>query len=189
MRLTQVQREAFVRAVMDDVPSVNYGEQARALAREAIARAMPQKIEEAFRDPKCEPWLNKAWLNLPYPFGIQHEYLPGSIIDFNLQKQEPEVWKKLEELAKLEQRQQKARDELRAKLQACAGAATTRKALAGLLPEFEKYLPQEREPCKTLPVVANVVADFINAGWPKQQEPKQRRKSSQAIQQEAEAIA
>jgi hypothetical protein len=35
------------------------------------------------------------------------------------------------------------------------------------LPEFEKYLPEdEAQAVRALPVVTNVVADFVKAGWP-----------------------
>ena len=57
---------------------------------------------------------------------------------------------------------------LREKLHGCAYAVTTRKALVDLLPEFEKYLPaDDASVCRTLPVVQNVVSDFVKAGWPK----------------------
>jgi hypothetical protein len=62
------------------------------------------------------------------------------------------------------------RKELRSKLQATADAVTTRKALIDLLPEFEKYLPaDEAKAVATLPAVANVLSDFVKAGWPKNQ--------------------
>lgn len=57
---------------------------------------------------------------------------------------------------------------LKAKLQATADAVTTRKALIDLLPEFEKYLPaDESKAVASLPAVANVLSDFVKAGWPK----------------------
>ena len=37
-----------------------------------------------------------------------------------------------------------------------------------MLPEFEKYLPaDEQKALRSVPVVANLVADFTKAGWPK----------------------
>jgi hypothetical protein len=47
---------------------------------------------------------------------------------------------------------------------------STRKALVDLLPEFEKYLPaDEAKAIASLPAVANVLSDFVKAGWPKNQ--------------------
>ena len=66
----------------------------------------------------------------------------------------------------------KARKALAEKLRAVAYSVTTRKALAAALPEFEKYLPpDDAAAIRTLPVVANVVADFVKAGWPKGKKP------------------
>ena len=38
-----------------------------------------------------------------------------------------------------------------------------------ILPEFAKYLPQERDGkvIRSMPVIANLVADLMQAGWPK----------------------
>ena len=49
-------------------------------------------------------------------------------------------------------------------------ARIAREALAAMLPEFEKYLPSETPALdRTVPAVANVVTDFMRAGWPKGQ--------------------
>ena len=51
---------------------------------------------------------------------------------------------------------------------AAAMSCTTRKALANLLPEFEQYLPEDTPAAiRSLPAIANIVADFSKAGWPK----------------------
>ena len=39
----------------------------------------------------------------------------------------------------------------------------------GDLPEFAKYLPKAVAKTDNLPAVANLVADFVKAGWPKEQ--------------------
>jgi hypothetical protein len=58
------------------------------------------------------------------------------------------------------------RNELQNKLEGAVIAYTTRKQLAAALPEFEKYLPPEEAKGSNLPALANVVTDFIAAGWP-----------------------
>jgi len=78
-----------------------------------------------------------------------------------------EVAKLLEALKEKKEAQDKMHRDLEAKLMAAANSCTTRKALVDLLPEFEKYLPAgQAEACKTLPAVANIMADFVKAGWP-----------------------
>ena len=43
-----------------------------------------------------------------------------------------------------------------------------RAAFVAKLPEFAHYLPAEDAPAgRSLPVVANLVTDFVKAGWPK----------------------
>jgi Tfp pilus assembly protein PilO len=75
---------------------------------------------------------------------------------------------KLSALAAAKATQTSDRNTLSSKLQAAANSVATRKALVALLPEFEKYLPADKEAaCKNLPAVANLLADFSKAGWPK----------------------
>lgn len=79
-----------------------------------------------------------------------------------------EVKAVVEELEKQNDEQHDSRNNLETKLQAVAESCTTRKALLNALPEFEKYLPaDDAAACRSLPVVANVVSDFMKAGWPK----------------------
>lgn len=73
----------------------------------------------------------------------------------------------LKKLRALELEQKARRDKLRSSLKSIASSTTTRKALAAALPEFEKYLPAEAQTTRNLPVIANVVTDFMEAGWPK----------------------
>jgi hypothetical protein len=71
-------------------------------------------------------------------------------------------------LVTLHKEQKSKMDSLEYRLKAVAEGASTRKALVAALPEFEKYLPSEVEaPVRSLPAIANVVAEFTKAGWPK----------------------
>lgn len=167
MRLTKHIREAFVRAAMDDVPYVDYEEQAKAIAEKAILEAMPASVKKLLKDNEAEPWINMSWVCMPRRFGNFSGYIPRGHND-GFQSLCPAAWIKINELHELNEKQLNVRTQLRIKLEGCAESVTTRKALADLLPEFEKYLPaDERAAIKTLPAVANVIADFVGAGWPK----------------------
>lgn len=87
---------------------------------------------------------------------------------YNCLKSDAKAWAKLGEIAQKHGAQETHRSDLERKLKAVAYSMTTRKALADALPEFAKYLPPD-EPTATrmLPVVANVAAEFMKAGWPK----------------------
>lgn len=61
------------------------------------------------------------------------------------------------------------RRELRDKLSTIVYGLTTTTALEKALPEFAKYLPKAAAKTDNLPAVANLVTDFVKAGWPKEQ--------------------
>lgn len=170
MRLTNYIRDAFVRAAMQDVPKVDYEAQAHKLAHEAIASLFAKDFPGLdFEKAKKTGWIERRSVGMPY--GINSIYTEAP--SYDCLKDNKEVWSKLEDLNGRRSLQSKQRNELEEKLKGVAYACTTRKALAEALPEFEKYLPaEEGKPSRTLPAIANLVADFTKAGWPKAKEQK-----------------
>ena len=168
MRLTNTIREAFVRAAMNDVPETDYEEAAQKVAKEALFASLPMAVKKMTRDSTQSQYLNREYITMPTRFSNFHYFCQqhgNSIIRESM----PDVWAKILELHAKHEQQIKDRRELQTKLSAVANSVTTRKALVAALPEFEKYLPADEEKAiRTLPVVANVVADFTKAGWPKQ---------------------
>ncbi len=58
MRLTNTLRKAFVRAVLDDVPSTDYQEQARELLTRAAEENFPPALKRAMViDPSIRDWI------------------------------------------------------------------------------------------------------------------------------------
>lgn len=83
-----------------------------------------------------------------------------------------EILIRLKQAEKPTDEQVAQRAKLESNLRATACSVTTREALVKLLPEFEKYLPAADAPQdRTVPALANLVADFVAAGWPKGKEP------------------
>lgn len=168
MRLTNVIRDAFVRAAMHDVPfTENFEEQAHKLAIEDSINQLPEKIKSIARDKKIKEflatrthWFYRQPFSSVTVFGF--EYTPSK-----------EVEQKIAELAEKKRAEDSRNSQLRERLKSAAYSVTTRKALVDLLPEFEKYLPAD-EPAaiKTLPAIANLVTDFTKAGWPKGKQEK-----------------
>jgi hypothetical protein len=166
MKLTKYIREAFVRAAMQDVPKPeNFESQAHKLIIEDSIAQLPAKVQPLARDNElrfCLRTTNHYFYSSPFasvnvfaPRGA--DYRPSQAV--------------VEAVAALTEKQMthnEMRDGLEAKLMAAAMACTTRKALVEMLPEFEKYLPEDTHAAiRTLPAVANIVADFARAGWPK----------------------
>lgn len=97
-------------------------------------------------------------------------YLPTGSDDVTIQKALDENTE-LGELSVLRGEQKKKRQELESRLRSVAYSCSTLKQLNAALPEFEKYMPSDKEAlAQNLPALANVVADFIAAGWPKDKE-------------------
>lgn len=164
MRLTNALRDAFINATMADVPKVDYKEQSRAVMHRAWVRSLPASIQALANDPALSRYLNLKWA---YWLNVS-AYLPcadGESIDLS-NVFTPEEKLELVRLKDAELAQEKQSGELRSMLHGVAYGVTTRKALAEALPEFAKYLPAEQVKTGNLPALANVVAAFVQAGWP-----------------------
>ncbi len=159
MRLTNNLRDAFVRAVMQDVPKEDFKEKTRVAMQEDAFAQLPPKVQAIHKDKALRHFVStqdKFVSGGYYRVPSGGDFTPSSEMLANAQ-----AWEKLSSAqdAKL--------GELRGKIRGCAYACSTRKQLLEMLPEFEKYLPaDEVTASRTLPVLTNVVNDFIKAGWP-----------------------
>ena len=167
MRLSTSMRQAFVRAVMDDVPFVDYDEQVRELAQKTVDSYRPAALVRALEiDPSIQDWLNRDY---QYIHKYQKSFcLVGSKQSLDRLNADPDFTQAAQNLRKQQQAQLEQRSALETKLKASAQACQTRAQLAKALPEFEKYLPIEASNSKCLPALANLMSDFMAAGWPKQ---------------------
>jgi len=166
LKLTNTIRDAFIRAVMDDVPFVDHKETIRKAVLEDALLQAPAFVRKAWPDEDMRRWLETA---TPYYGGVSVTipYNGGWASTFEIT---PGNRAALEALVKKKDHDEELRADLHAKIKAVAYSVSTRKALADALPEFEKYLPaDDAKAIRTLPVVANVVTDFMKAGWPKEQ--------------------
>lgn len=164
MRLTKILREAFVRSAMNDVPEIDYCEQIIKLAMDAAVAAMPQDVKAIYlKYPEYMP-------PVQHKAGKDENYRDYTYVYVPMPEEKPfpkAMNTAVVELLRLQRDQASARSRLENQLKAVADSMTTRKALAEALPEFAKYLPEEMEKSSMLPAVANTVADFVRAGWPK----------------------
>ena len=167
MRLSTSMRQAFIRAVMDDVPFVDYDEQVRELAQKTVDSYRPAALVRALDlDPSIQDWLNRDY---QYIHKYQKSFcLVGSKQSLDRLNADPDFTQAAQNLRKQQQAQLEQRSALETKLKASAQACQTRAQLAKALPEFEKYLPIEAGNSKCLPALANLMSDFMAAGWPKQ---------------------
>ena len=152
MKLTRLQKEAIVRAIMQDVPTPNEVT-AKIDIQTAVVKAMSPAVRKVYREqPKA---LTKAYVaGYAHGFGYSFEVVSGDV----------DMAPILKPYAEAAEEHKRARKQLEGAVMAC----NTLAALEKMLPEFKKYFPTEAQPTKNLPALANVVADLTKLGWPKQ---------------------
>lgn len=157
MKIDKYVRQSIVSAIMADVPKPDKKKR-RLDLQAAIVKAMSPEVRKVFRNT---------------PGALKTHYFGDLIYDnHNWNSRDlvvgdvPEA--KLDELVKPYKEEDEAIHQARNKLTCAIEGCTTRKALMTRLPEFEKYYPAEEAPMsKSLPALANVMADLSKLGWPK----------------------
>lgn len=161
MRLTEIHRKAFVRAVMADVPKVDYQEQAEALIKQAVYDSMPDAVKKIYDNKELRGHLGNERISTPY--GLNDVYVAGAAM-FSVSES---LYLKLQDLAGLKKKQTAEREAMTSRLMGAIKACSTLKRAQELFPEFINYLPAEEAKTNNLPAVHGIVADLAKAGWPK----------------------
>lgn len=169
MKLTNYIRDAFIDAAMSDVPrGRDHEEEIRKIAQADLIGQLPPLVQRAWKDPATIDYIRRrsdeyGGVQVAYPAENERWNAPARKLTTDAQK-------KVDKLAAEMQADREVRRALRQKLKGAAYACNTTKQLRELLPEFSKYMPAEEDKtCRTLPVVANIVAEFTKAGWPAKQ--------------------
>ena len=161
MKLTNSIRDAFVRAAMNDVPSVDYVEQYRKVMIDDGVAQLPPAVRKLWDNKATRDYVNLVHVGRYGEFSV---CVPG-LSDHKVSTAAAEMGAALKAQSEA---QDATRKSLRSKLEQAANSVSTRKALVDMLPEFEKYLPADEAAAnRSVPVIANLVADFSKAGWPK----------------------
>lgn len=170
MRLTKTHREAFVRAVMQDVPRIDYKELARKLVLDDSIKQLPPKMRAIAADKEANHFLRTENFYVYHTFQESFTVYCGRGNNFKLSEKGQ---KDFDELAAKYKAQSRDRDNLKEKIGATIAECSTLKVAKARLPEFEKYLPQDTDAFKTpnVPAIANLVADLTKLGWPKDKTP------------------
>lgn len=162
MRLTNTLRDAFVRAAMADVPQIDYKEKLNALALKAAKEVMPTAVRAAYDRYPAYFETHYKRIGNQIDYSLQHTVFVPMVGEFS-----DTVNAEAAVLKAADNEQAKKMYALEQKLKGVAASVTTRKALVEALPEFEKYLPPAEVKTSGLPALANLVSDFVEAGWPK----------------------
>jgi len=163
MKLTNYLRDAFISAVMQDVPRIaDHSEEIRKLVVADVLSQVPKPVKEAFEDSKSRQYLKECSLY----FGGVGVMVPNVSEYRNDPKLTEKGAIKVKKLTDEIEADNKKRKELVEKIRGVAYGCNTLKQLKELLPEFIKYMPEDDSPiARNLPVVTNIVSDFKKAGW------------------------
>ena len=155
MKLTNYHRDAFIHAVMNDVPKITK-EDVQPKVQEALVKAMSPEARKLYR---------KA------PKALVRDYSYDLTTDrccVNFTVGDADAASVLVPFVEAVKKHEAVKASLRATIYSCS----TLKQAKDRLPEFEKYLPSEAgslPASANLPVVANLVADLTKLGWPKKE--------------------
>lgn len=171
MKLTKLHREAFVRAVIQDLPQIDYEAMAHKFVREKAIEALPAKLRPVALDAKLNDYLTMEtmWFD-QHRTGISavRVFGGGRSGGFSLKAKDQAT---LDKIMGSAQHQREERSRMEERMSGVISACTTLKMAKTHLPEFEKYLPKETEKTNNLPAIANIVADLTKLGWPKDKTP------------------
>lgn len=169
MRLTNQLRAEFVRNVMNDVPVVDYDEQIRKFVTTLVIESLPATVKKVWDDKNLRTYINTCHFSTEYTrVSVEIPSKERWSDDFHLSTSEEEVLKELE--AK-RYNQNVTRKKLREQLETTLKGVTTTKALRKMFPEFEAYVPEDKQVDRMLPATTNLVTDLVRAGWPKGGKP------------------
>lgn len=156
MKLTKYQKDAIVRAIMDDVPKPDKAKRREHLQAEVV-KLMSPTVRKVWRESPGA--LARHYVGDPVYDGTWGGSREITIGDVDL--------KHIDALLDVYRREDDKRYEAYTNLKAAINGCSTLAQLKKLLPEFDKYFPTEAQPTKNLPALANVVADLSKLGWPK----------------------
>lgn len=166
MRLTKDDKNAFVQAVMNDVPQVDYQELVRQKIQKWCFDALPADLQPAAK--KYPEYFATSYIYTPIGCSAVYAICAPEHRGALFEGRFPAQWKELVALGAEYRAQSATLQALREKVTALISTCTTLKQAEERLPEFAKYLPTDRAPATTsnLPV-ANTLAELQAAGWPK----------------------
>ena len=137
MKLLRHHKEAFVLAVLVDIPKVDYAEKARELLTEEAISQLP----EILQDKQYLPYLEMSWVNINKARCISNTKVPNA-------RYSPSkvMIDKLIAMHELHEKQEASKREIESSLTALIETCNTLKTAKETLPkELYKYLPSEAQ--------------------------------------------
>lgn len=166
MKLTNYHRQAFVSAVLLDIPKIDYPEQFKKLVEDDMITVAPPKIAEVLKDKELRCYLLTGDTSYA-PAGARWNSEIGSVSVFRHYEPSAKALSKITKLHELAKAQKESREKIEAQIAGVIQSCSTLKTAHERLPEFAKYLPVEQVKGTMLPAIANLAAELVKMGWPK----------------------
>lgn len=177
-KFTNYQRDAFVRAVLQDTPQIDYDTLLRKRVQEIFVERSDKKLQAIYKDEKLRPFLKSDWVNFSLATYFSCKvYLAEE--EFHFRNFSKEHQAELNDLLTKYKDQKTERSELEQKLRGVIYSYTSIKKAHECMPEFTKYLPtySKDQPSKFhAPAINDLVTDLVKAGWPDKKEKKNASK-------------
>lgn len=171
--LNKTDREDFVSSVMADVPKISYVDMLESEARKDLESQLPAEIKKLMKSELAK-YLGKSYISVTHYRDLEGAGSISIQTAAQHEKFSDAFRTRRAELIKMHNDQHEKHRLLKQNLRATADACRTDKQLSERLPEFSKYIPKKGGSVvkAQLPALANLVADFTKAGWPKDKKAK-----------------
>lgn len=178
MKLTNFHRQAFVASVMNDVPKIDHQPKLQARVYKDIIETAPKKVADVFKDLALRHHVIDAYhsfhASVKKPSGQYASHGLSRVSVISGYKPSDEALADIEAICLAAEEQCTARNNMEQQVSGVIASCFTLKKAQELLPEFVKYLPQENVKGTMLPAIANLAADLVKMGWPKDSTAKDR---------------
>jgi hypothetical protein len=123
-RLTKYERDAFISAVLEDVPHTDYQELARVALQKKAIELLPAKLKPLHKEFGHWFKTDRLW-NMPNPLSTVTVVSFDDAVTLKLMKEDTAFWAPIEKMATDAKAQTAARDAIRQKVHACIYACNT----------------------------------------------------------------
>lgn len=158
MNLDKITKRSIVRAIIDDIPFVDYSVKIAEIALNDRLPKLDPRVRAIWNDNAL-----RGFIAVSYDADA-YKHLPFADVPLSDAAKE-----KIKSLLKASTTQNNERWAMQNKLTAMFSNVRTAKQFLKLFPEFKQYLPSEPVQGVSFPLATNLIAEMMRMGWPKEQ--------------------
>lgn len=155
MNLDRNMKQAIVKAIMAEVPRIDYEGQIRDMLLTNRLPKLTPELRAIWNDPPLRGYLKEGWCEVTHTLQPFWDVPVSQIIQAEI-----------EVLAARSEEQSTARYQMERKLTNMFSKVRTSQQFERQFPEFTAYLPTKEASTTSFPLVANIIAELTQLGWP-----------------------